>query len=232
MIQPPDKEQALERLEIVRHCLGHDFRNSLAAVLGINDILCLRGSGLTEKERIEMRDIIADSARKLLKLTRTLELVAAVEMLPIEAQPINPSDLFPGILEEFQPLLLRTGKSLRIEEPLPIINAPEDWLNYALQSLVENAIEHGGSAIVVNGVRLADGWARLSIRDKGAPIPAERMPLVFTPLEDGAKRLRAGIGMGTTLTAAICRALGGSVHYGHENGWNCFHLLLPGGERT
>lgn len=224
-----DGDRTAERLEIVRHCLGHDFRNSLAAVIGINEILSLNQSGLSEGERAEMREIIGESARKLLKLTRTLELVAAVEMLPIETQSLKPTDFMPALLEEFQPMLKKRGKSLRIEEPLPCVEAPEDWLAYALQSLVENAIEHGGPAIVLSGQILPGGMARLTIRDNGQAIPEGRMPLVFTALEDSAVRQRAGIGMGTTLTAAICRALGGSAEYARTNNWNHFHLTLPQG---
>ena len=91
------------------------------------------------------------------------------------------------------------------------VNAEE--LRRALANLVDNAVRHAGSAVVL-GVRAEGGGAVLTVIDDGPGIPAgerERVFERFARLDDARDRDAGGTGLGLAIVRELLRRSDGSI---------------------
>jgi signal transduction histidine kinase len=84
-----------------------------------------------------------------------------------------------------------------------------------LTNLLSNALSYSPPDTPVTvRTRGEDGTVLLEEHNQGAPIPAERLPQLFEPLERGAAqqdRMGRGIGLGLFIVRHIVEAHGGSI---------------------
>jgi two-component system, NtrC family, sensor histidine kinase HydH len=112
---------------------------------------------------------------------------------------------------------------------LPKLQADEVHLQQALLSVVENAVEavaRGGHVEIVTA-RAAGGppAVRLTVRDDGEGIPADRLAKVFEPFVTSKTR---GTGLGLAITLKVIEAHGGRVEIQSEPGaGTVVTLVLP-----
>jgi hypothetical protein len=90
-----------------------------------------------------------------------------------------------------------------------------DRLAQVLTNLLSNALSYSPPDTPVTvRTRGEDGTVLLEEHNQGAPIPAERLPQLFEPLERGAAqqdRMGRGIGLGLFIVRHIVEAHGGSI---------------------
>jgi len=111
-----------------------------------------------------------------------------------------------------------------------VVVADRQRLTEALMQLAENATKHtkAGDAIAI-GTAVADGQARLWVRDVGAGIPAGEQPRVFTRFSRGSGDRRAdGAGLGLAIVQAIAAAHHGRVELeSREGAGSTFTVVIP-----
>jgi signal transduction histidine kinase len=75
---------------------------------------------------------------------------------------------------------------------------------------------------------LVDGKLRLRVRDSGAGIPPEHLPLIFDRFYkvDASRKAAGGSGLGLSIVKAIVERHGGTVS-AHNEGGAVFDILLP-----
>ena len=105
------------------------------------------------------------------------------------------------------------GQNVDVRAPQRLVIAGRHLaLKRALTNLVQNAVKYGGSALVSVSV---DGPSiRVSVRDEGPGIPADKLEAVFEPfyrIEPSRGRRTGGHGLGLTVARSIARAHGGDV---------------------
>ena len=85
-------------------------------------------------------------------------------------------------------------------------------LKLALRNLIDNAIRHGGSPIVINASVSDDGdWVEICVGDQGTGIdPSDRERLV-RPFERGRAVTAKGSGLGLSIVAASLKREGGHL---------------------
>jgi two-component system OmpR family sensor kinase len=89
-----------------------------------------------------------------------------------------------------------------------------------LTNLIDNAMAHGSPPITVTTDVLPNGWARITVSDKGPGMPPELLETAtrrFTRAD--AARSRPGSGLGLALVQALTARAGGSLrlcHAGHH----------------
>lgn len=186
--------QALADLGEMSGGIAHEFRNSLAAILGY---LRLARRGLTDEsssERLRKAEqealALSDAVERLLAIGGTLaarndtvDLTALARDVVARVEPLAPSVTF-----------LMTGETVSIQGDAPL-------LSRAFDNIVRNAVESiqargGPGKITINAT--AHPRRRITIEDDGAGIdPKVRL---FVPFQSGKP---TGFGLGLTLTKKI-----------------------------
>lgn len=105
-------------------------------------------------------------------------------------------------------------------------------LGQAVWNLVNNAVQHGETGYPVLIELTAEGdEVRIRVRNAGAPIPRELLPVIFDPFRQGSpQRTRAsgkGLGLGLYIVRQIAQAHGGHVSCLSETDGTSFTLTLP-----
>ena len=114
----------------------------------------------------------------------------------------------------------RVPVSVASDELGPAVHADPDALARVLRNLLDNAVRHASSRVVVS-VRRRGEHAELLVRDDGPGVPTTQRELVFdrfARLDDGRARDEGGTGLGLPIARELARAEGGDV------------LLLPAGK--
>jgi PAS domain S-box-containing protein len=120
--------------------------------------------------------------------------------------------------------------SLTLNRDLPKIHADAGSLRQLLMNLLLNAIYFtpaGGSISITTGPDGAPGAVRLSVRDTGAGISADRIDKVFDPFFT-TKPVGEGTGLGLTICHRIVEEHGGTIYVESEPGkGTTFIITLP-----
>jgi two-component system sensor histidine kinase BaeS len=123
---------------------------------------------------------------------------------------------------------------------LPAVQADPQWLRYALDALLSNAVRFtpDGGRIHVRAT-VEHGWACIAVADQGIGIAPEHLAEVFEPFSaaggdpmlHGSGRFAfgaRGLGLGLAMVKGIAEAHGGTVEAASVRGrGSCFSLRLP-----
>jgi signal transduction histidine kinase len=164
---------------------------------------------------------------------RTLALADAGELELIKRK-IDLNPLVSSVVERFNPKASqrKVGLVTDLDSNCASIEVDPERIEQILSNLVDNALRYtpGGSNFWVKTV-CSKNSARISVRDSGPGIPADKIQLVFDRFyrED---RSRSEDGEGTGLGLAIARKLaeahGGTLSAAnHPEGGAVFTLKLP-----
>jgi PAS domain S-box-containing protein len=111
-------------------------------------------------------------------------------------------------------------------------NVDEDRFLQVLHNLLSNAAKYGNSydAVVV-GLESAGSDVKISVRNRGAPIPESfrrRIFSRFAVLDGTNMRSRQGTGLGLAITKELVARMGGKIDYVSNQEFTEFFVLLPG----
>lgn len=132
------------------------------------------------------------------------------------SDPIDLAELARTVAADMAPVLIASGKTIEVDVARRAMIAGDSGaIERALTNLIQNAVDHGGNAIIVR----IDGVS-LEVEDNGHGIPKEEHERVFEPFH----RLRprsSGTGLGLSLVKqvvdhhqgriSIAKARGGGV---------------------
>jgi signal transduction histidine kinase len=157
-------------------------------------------------------DLLADVAR-LSTLVEDLLLLARAgsdSSHPSVREPIDVSALLVATAERYAgarvPVSVANGSTV-------FANANPEELRRVLANLVDNAVRHAGSKVVL-AVRPEDGGAVLTVVDDGPGIPSDERERVFerfARLDDARDRDAGGTGLGLAIVRELLRRSDGSV---------------------
>jgi two-component system OmpR family sensor kinase len=93
--------------------------------------------------------------------------------------------------------------------------------------LIENAIEHGGTAIRI-ATELRGDHAVLSVSDNGAGVPENALGKIFEPMTTLSRRDEArGTGMGLAIAHKITSQIGGTIQVANGSAGLEIRVSLP-----
>jgi two-component system, OmpR family, heavy metal sensor histidine kinase CusS len=135
-----------------------------------------------------------------------------------------------ALLEFYEALADEQGVQLRLSGEATVVG-DRLMLRRALSNLLSNALRHtaSGDAVEIAISRQA-GEAILAVRNPGATIPADRLPLLFDRFHraDLSRSGRGeGAGLGLAITRSIVEAHGGYIQVESAHGFTTFSLHLP-----
>jgi heavy metal sensor kinase len=189
---------------------SHELRTPLAILKGELE-LALRDADDVEGFR-EAVESAAEEADRLVALAESLLLIARSDQgrLTAQAGEVDVSEVLEEILRRFQMPARERGAVLRVDAADGLqIQADRIRLEQALGNLLDNALRHGATDVVV-AVTREDDTLTIHVRDDGAGFPEDFLPHAFDRFARAdSGRTRGGAGLGLAIVRAIAEAHGG-----------------------
>jgi two-component system phosphate regulon sensor histidine kinase PhoR len=230
----PLRQLQSARQEFVAN-VSHELRTPLTLIKGCVETLL---DGAQEDPRACERFLrtIDKHADRLTYLIEDLLTLSHLESgrLALNLRPTRLAEVAARVLEDLAARALEKRVTLRHEVPAELqAQADGQRLEQVLSNLVDNAIKYGraGGTVVLQGERLADGRAQLSVRDDGPGIPAEAQSRLFERfyrLDKARSRDQGGTGLGLAIVKHIVQHHGGEIALESTVGkGSCFLVRLP-----
>ncbi|HEU4579159.1 MAG TPA: ATP-binding protein [Polyangiaceae bacterium] len=223
--------------EVFMGILGHDLRNPLNTILTTARLMILRGELLPESEK-RVERVITSGVRMQRMIEQILDMARDRLTSGIAISRTAPRDLVAlvaKIVEETR--LAHPERRIELASEGSCLAAVDaDRFEQVISNLLGNAATHGDPArpILVRVARVngENGAAQvsLSVRNYGAPIDPDFLPLLFDPFRRQRKPegRSAGLGLGLYISERIVRAHGGTIRVeSSEQEGTLFETVVP-----
>jgi PAS domain S-box-containing protein len=217
--------------------MSHELRTPLNAVLGLSESLLESGPSLDPDKTRRYLELIHRGGRQLLALINDILDLASLESgqsLPVMTA-IHADSLCDAVVVSLGTSARQKELGLRIDAPVNIVfYGDRGLLMQALHNLIHNAIKFtpsGGDIVLAACTR--PGGIRISVKDTGVGIPADKFDRLFKPfsqIDASLSRRFPGTGLGLVIVERIARLHRGSVRVESAPGQgSTFILDLPSG---
>ncbi len=194
---------------------GHEVRAPLNSILGFAQLLEFQ----EHQGKDKVREILAGGehllhiADRILNLTR---LEGAPPLVEKEAVDWREAILWSGDVIKPAAALRDVEIIYRLNAlEVPPVVADRERLCEALLVLLSNAVKYNrpSGKVVVSGEFVPPSTVRISVADTGIGIPADRLPLLFTPFErlDAETGGVSGLGLGLAIARSLVEAMDGRL---------------------
>ena len=211
--------------------VSHELRTPMTAISGFADGL-LDGTIPASEER-RCLETISSETKRLSRLVRTM--LDMSRLRDGAAVRMEPFDLSEMVLQTVLSFEERVGKKrlemdLNLPEDRITVLGDQDALTRVVYNLVDNAVkfaDEGGRLTV--SVWKEGGLAYTCVKDQGATIPREELPLIFDRFHKSDRSRsqdRDGVGLGLYMVRAIVAAHGQNIFVTSENGETAFTFTL------
>lgn len=211
---------------------SHELRTPLAAIR-TNIEVAEMDPEISGEEYRELLDTLKAQTDRLTRLSEDLLLLSANERDAPELEPVALDAIGREVVHQLGPLAAPRGIVLRLEAADAIeALANGDLLYRCVFNLVDNAIKYSGEGSTVLIRAEAEGpRARLQVRDNGAGIAPEQLPLIFDRfyrVDRGRGRREGGTGLGLAIVRELVQSMGGTVTVeSREGAGSTFTITLP-----
>jgi signal transduction histidine kinase/DNA-binding NarL/FixJ family response regulator len=199
--------------------VSHELRTPLQSILGYTELLA---PGLADEKSRARLAALRQQGELMTRLVNDLIDLSAVEAgsFQLALGPVAPAELVRLAVEGLRPRAEAKGLALQtqVNDGVPAwVTADDARLRQVLTNLVGNAVKFTDRGSVTVSLRAAPGTGRevvlsVAVWDTGPGIPPAqqgRLFAAFTRLEQTAAK--EGSGLGLALSAALCRAMGGTI---------------------
>jgi PAS domain S-box-containing protein len=226
-------ELAVRARDEVIVVLSHELRNPLAAISSMIDVLELGHGevGMPDKKDLPPQfdksalAFIRRNVQSLVHLvTELLDFThIANEALGLEFVKVDAHEVIRFVLKnlESQQKAVGIGIDLRLEAPRSYIRADSGRLEQVLSNLIGNALKFtpkGGKVSIVTRNEESGGLV-IEVSDTGIGIPADALPRIFSPFEQGDSSIHrryGGLGLGLSIASTLIKAHGGTLEVESE----------------
>ena len=220
-----------QRREFIAN-ISHELKTPMTTIAGYTDGI-LDGTIPPENER-QYLQIISDESRRLSRMVRRMLDVSQLQVM----DPLRCGGHF-DICESMRRVLVSmerkiTDRQLDVEADIPeepiLVLGDNDMITQVIYNLLENAAKFATAGTTLYlGVTLLDGKARVTVRNEGATIPAEELPLLFERFHksDKSRSLdKDGVGLGLYIVKTILEQHKEKINVTSENGVTAFSFSL------
>lgn len=208
---------------------SHEFKTPIVSIRGFARLL--QKADLSEQQRMEYLDIIAEESDRLADMATNV-----LNLTKVENQTILTDTLQYNVSEQLRSCLLLlekgwTEKNLRIEADFDEYNivANEELLKQVWINLLDNAIKFSpdGGEIAISITELPDSLD-VSIRNTGPEIQSEEQKRVFDKFWQGdASHAASGTGIGLSIAKRIVELHSGAITIDSTKEQTVFNVVLP-----
>ena len=201
--------------------LGHELRNPLSPILTALQLMKLRGSEESERERT----VIERQVNHLTRLVDDLLDVSRIARgkVDLKEEVVEIAEVVAKAIEMTSPLLEQRNQALDVQIPRRglAVNGDPTRLSQVVSNLVNNAAKYTppGGAITVRGAE-ESGQVVLRVSDTGIGIAPEVLPRIFDLFvqeRQAIDRSQGGLGLGLTIVRNLIDRHRGTVS-AHSDG--------------
>lgn len=217
--------------------MSHEIRTPMNGVIGFTELALSEEEDPVQRRRLGM---IADSGNAMLRLLNDLLDLAKIEanQMSVNGEPADMRHTMRSCLRLMEPVAKakRIRLDLDIDPDLPPrVVVDKMRLRQIVLNLLGNAVKFTEEGEVALGLELIgsgdDRVMRITVRDTGIGIPADRLESVFekfTQADATTARRFGGTGLGLPISAELARLMGGDLRVESELGeGSVFILDLP-----
>ncbi len=195
--------------------LGHELRNPLSPILTALQLMKLRGSDGTERERT----VIERQVRHLTRLVDDLLDVSRIARgkVELEHEVVDVAEVIAKAIEIASPLLEERTHTLTVDVPRRGLAVDGDSirLNQVIANLLTNAAKYTspGGQIQVSAAG-EGGEVVIRVRDNGMGIAPDVLPRIFDLFvqeRQAIDRARGGLGLGLTIVRSLVERHHGQI---------------------
>ncbi|MGC1304911.1 MAG: HAMP domain-containing sensor histidine kinase [Caulobacteraceae bacterium] len=200
--------------------VSHELRTPLNSVIGFSEIISRELHGPIGDPRYKAHaEVIRESGQKLLKLVNQVLEIARLDAgtADLRLEPEAPA----AAIKRVTQMLIDEAEARNISfvvdiaPDTPMVLADARGLHTILQNLLQNAVTFspdGGEVRVT--VHPGRNSVLFEIQDQGEGVPAEDIPRLMRPFEQGENALvrrSQGAGLGLSIVTLLCRDMGGRL---------------------
>jgi signal transduction histidine kinase len=190
---------------------AHELRTPTQAIIGYSELFYLR-----PESRQEAMKAIARNAERLERLTSGILDVTRIEghKLDLNKEKFELSQVISSAVEDAKRSI--HDSNIKFEYCTPgniVVEADRERLSQVISNLLNNAIKFTKQGTIYISEEIKDGQAIVSVKDTGAGIDPEIMPMLFTKF---ATKSQTGTGLGLFISKSIIEAHGGRI-WGENN---------------
>lgn len=197
--------------------ISHELRTPLSIIIAYSE--SLRDGSLSNEERMQFVDVIAQNGESLLQLINDLLDLSKLEvsgaMLSITLSHMH--DVVRGLWHKVEATARDKGIELVFKPgyDVPVTYVDNKRMTQVVQCLVQNAIKFTdmGGKVEVSTVRSSEGVV-VEVSDTGKGIPTEQIPHIFDTfrqLDGSTTRRWGGMGIGLAIAKHIVELHGGRI---------------------
>lgn len=233
VVEDVSAQRAVQRMkDELSRLVVHDLKNPLAIIHANLWFIEREAKAPTPRMKQALEDTSYAATRLQAMLLNLLDVTRLQEnSLPLAVRSIDIGDVISRVTERARALGARGAIELAAELETTPMHATfdEDVLVRAIENLVENAIRHAKSRVIVRARR--EGANQIvEVEDDGPGVPVDERDNVFEPYAQlgGGKTSGHNRGLGLTFVRLAVRA-----HHGHasvheaKSGGACFRLSFP-----
>ena len=198
--------------------MGHELRTPLNAIIGYSDMLIEDYSTEDKPTLVDDLQRINRAGHRLLTMINDILDLSKMEAGKVEASlgMIEALPLIRQIEATFRPVAQKSGNEfhLLVGEDIPRLYTDPERLLKCLQHLLDNAAKYtrnGSITLLVERITGASGeQVGFVVEDSGAGMSRDQLRDIFDPFTQGdgsTTREHGGIGLGLSLTKALCKLL-------------------------
>ena len=226
-------EAEQRRAEFIAN-VSHELKTPMTSIAGYMDGM-LDGT-IPQDQHAQYMRLVADEVRRLSRLVRNMLDLSRIQATGVDEESkavFDIGDLVGQTLFSFEQKI--EARRLNVEAELPDrplrVRAMRDAIAQVTYNLVDNAVkfcDEGGTLGV--WVRQDGGKALVTVRNTGATIPPEELPLIFDRFHKTDKsrsRDRDGVGLGLWIVKTLIGAHGEDIWVESRDGVTSFTFTLP-----
>jgi two-component system sensor histidine kinase/response regulator len=214
--------------------IAHDLRSPMASIrMVLNLVVASTSPELVGPELFELLDKankeseeVHDLLDNLLKWTKS-----QTGRLNVVLQDLDLNDIIPGVVDIFEMIAATKKIHLNYSGSSLVVRADNDMLKTVVRNFMSNAIKFSpeGSSVDIAVVAADTDFAKVSVRDHGVGIAADRLGSIFhkgeTTYGTGGEE---GSGLGLQLCQDFAQKMGGDVMVESTEGQgSTFSVLVP-----
>ncbi len=207
--------------------MSHELRTPLNAILGFAQLL-----HRDKKEPISARHgervaQILKGGEHLLRLIDDILDLSKIEAggLSISTEPVDVAAVLAEIKATLDPMASRQGIAVNVEaipSDLPMVSVDRTRFVQILMNFGSNAIKYNrpSGTVTCAVTTLRPGSVRVTVRDTGTGIPAEKQEKLFQPFQRAGQETGPieGTGIGLVITKRLAEMMGGGVGFRSVSG--------------
>lgn len=213
-----DQRRYERHFRVIHRLLRHDLRNSLQVVAGYAEEVTTQAQ---QPAVAEHGETILEQVRRLLSVGEETRIIEKVLLNDTETAPVDVAAHCRSAVDSYATAYSEASFETDVPETVHVEGIK--WVRNAIESLVENAVIHGGVEPTVRvTVRRRQDEVIVDVSDDGPGIPRELRGPVFE--DEDITQLRHNRGIGLWLVRWVIEACGGRLGYDRVDGWTTVRL--------